>query len=43
MGFMTFAPVIPARGPMFGAAERAMGKAGGVAVVSETELYSGPS
>jgi hypothetical protein len=39
IGFMSFAPVVRARGPMFGAAARA--EAGHLtdAVVSETELY----
>jgi Domain of unknown function (DUF4188) len=39
IGFLRFAPVIAARGPMFGAANRA-GKAGGSApVLSEQDLY----
>jgi hypothetical protein len=41
LGFMTFAPVIPARGAMFGAAERAGGRVAGGAVVGENELYVG--
>jgi hypothetical protein len=41
LGFMMFAPVIPARGKMFGAAERAVGKASGDAVIAENELYGG--
>jgi hypothetical protein len=43
IGFMTFAPVIPARGAMFGAVERAVGRIGGPAVVSEDEFYQHPS
>jgi Domain of unknown function (DUF4188) len=39
VGFMTFAPVIPARGSMFGASHRAGQKPAAEAVVSETELY----
>jgi hypothetical protein len=39
VGFMRFAPVYPARGPMFGAAHRAHRKYGGDPVVSENELY----
>jgi len=41
IGLMQFAPVIPARGPMFGAAGRAQGPeaAAGEPVVSESELY----
>ena len=39
IGMMKFAPLVTARGAMFGAAHRA-GKSGGAeAVVSETELY----
>jgi len=39
IGFMSFAPVVRARGPMFGAAARAE-KAGSTdPVVSEAELY----
>jgi len=40
IGFMKFAPVTPARGPMFGAARRAGGNPSADAVVSEKELYS---
>jgi Domain of unknown function (DUF4188) len=40
IGFMKFAPVTPARGPMFGAARRAGANPSAEAVVSEKELYS---
>jgi len=40
IGFMTFAPVVPARGPMFGAAARGGLGYGGAAVISEQELYT---
>jgi len=43
IGFMTFAPVIPARGAMFGASERAGGKASAEAVIGEKELYENRS
>jgi hypothetical protein len=39
IGFLRFAPIKPARGAMFGAAQRAAKQAGGEAVVSEEELY----
>ena len=39
VGFMKFAPVVPARGPMFGAAARGGKQFAGQAVVSESELY----
>src|SRR5437879_11044342 len=39
VGFMKFAPVVPARGPMFGAAARGGKEFAGQAVVSESELY----
>jgi hypothetical protein len=39
IGFMHFAPMKQARGPMFGAAHRASQKHDGEAVISETELY----
>jgi hypothetical protein len=39
IGFMTFAPVVPARGPMFGAAIRARKSSATEPVLSETELY----
>lgn len=42
IGLMAFAPVIPARGPMFGAAARAEQRSGEPPVVSETELYGEP-
>jgi Domain of unknown function (DUF4188) len=38
-GFMRFAPVVMARGPMFGAARRAAGQQGAAPVVAEEELY----
>jgi len=39
LGFMAFAPVVPARGPMFGSAARSRSKFTGEPVVSEKELY----
>ena len=39
IGFAAFAPVIPARGPMFGAAARATKEFAGEAVISEKDLY----
>ncbi|HEY3973656.1 MAG TPA: DUF4188 domain-containing protein [Candidatus Sulfotelmatobacter sp.] len=39
IGFMKFAPVGMARGPMFGAAARAHSAGGGEPVLSESELY----
>lgn len=39
LGFMRFAPVVPARGPMFGAAHRAAKPHNAPDVVSENELY----
>lgn len=39
IGFMSFAPVVPARGPMFGAAARSGREFGGTPVMSEEELY----
>lgn len=39
IGFMTFAPLVLARGPMFGAAARAEKGATTNSVVSEAELY----
>ncbi|HTV66873.1 MAG TPA: DUF4188 domain-containing protein [Bryocella sp.] len=39
IGFMKFAPVLTARGPMFGASARAHQAGGGEPVLSETELY----
>lgn len=38
-GFAAFAPVVLARGPMFGAAKRAGKDSAGPAVLSEEELY----
>ena len=39
IGFMRFAPVVPARGPMFSAAHRAAKHDPGAPAVSEEELY----
>jgi hypothetical protein len=39
VGFMRFAPVVAARGPMFGASHRAQGRAAAEPVMSEQELY----
>ncbi|HZQ71202.1 MAG TPA: DUF4188 domain-containing protein [Terriglobales bacterium] len=39
VGFSSFAPVVPARGPMFGAAARSGKNFGGAPVLSEQELY----
>jgi hypothetical protein len=39
IGFMTFAPVVPARGPMFGASARGGKEFVSPPVLSETELY----
>lgn len=39
IGFMTFAPLVPARGPMFGAAHRAQNEKHLPSVLSETDLY----
>jgi hypothetical protein len=39
IGFMTFAPVVPARGPMFGAAARGGKQFTEPPVLSEDELY----
>jgi len=36
---MKFAPIVPARGPMFGAAHRAGKAPAAEAVVTESELY----
>ena len=41
IGLMTFAPVAPARGPMFGAAARAEKQFAERPVLSEEELYGG--
>jgi Domain of unknown function (DUF4188) len=40
IGFASFAPLIPARGPMFGAASRAGHTAAQQPILSEVELYS---
>jgi hypothetical protein len=39
IGFASFAPVVPARGPMFGAVDRAGKGLSAEPVISETELY----
>jgi hypothetical protein len=39
IGFMRFAPVVPARGPMFGASARSHQAGGGEPVLSESDLY----
>jgi Domain of unknown function (DUF4188) len=41
IGFASFAPLIPARGPMFGAASRTGHTSAQQPVLSEVELYSG--
>lgn len=43
IGFMCFAPVLPARAGMFGAAGRGGQAPAGDPVLSERELYDGPS
>ncbi len=43
IGFMTFAPIVPARGPMFGAAARGGQQSAGQPALSETELYDEPA
>jgi hypothetical protein len=42
IGFMGFAPIVPARGPMFGAAARAGTHFAAKPVLSEEELYEDP-
>ena len=42
IGLMAFAPVVPARGPMFGAAARAKKEFAERPVLSEEELYGEP-
>lgn len=39
IGFMTFAPVVPARGPMFGAAGRSGKESASPPILTEKELY----
>ena len=39
IGFLSFAPIVPARGPMFGAATRAAKPHSDIPVLSEEELY----
>ncbi|HLJ76956.1 MAG TPA: DUF4188 domain-containing protein [Acidobacteriaceae bacterium] len=41
IGFMAFAPVVPARGAMFGAAHRAQREGADEPVLSEKDLYGG--
>jgi hypothetical protein len=41
IGIMGFAPIVPARGPMFGAAARGGKQFEGQTVVPEEELYGG--
>ena len=43
IGFMAFAPVVPARGPMFGSAARGGKAFAGQPVVSEQDLYGKPA
>lgn len=43
IGFMRFAPVVPARGAMFGAAARGGQPLAHAPIVSERELYEGPA
>jgi Domain of unknown function (DUF4188) len=43
IGMMGFAPVLPARGPMFGASARSGRPGGGQAVLSEEQLYNSPA
>jgi Domain of unknown function (DUF4188) len=43
IGLLAFAPGLPARGPMFGAAARAEKEFAGRPVLSEGELYGGPA
>ena len=40
VGFMKFAPVVPARGPMFGAAHRARAENAITPVIAESDLYA---
>ena len=40
VGFMRFAPVVPARGPMFSATHRATNQPSAPPVVSESDLYA---
>jgi hypothetical protein len=42
IGFSAFAPVVPARGPMFGAASRTATSSTQTPVLSEDELYTKP-
>jgi hypothetical protein len=43
IGFMTFAPMVPARGPMFGAAVRGGNTSATQPVTTEKELYDEPA
>ena len=40
IGFLRFAPIVEARGPMFSAAHRASAGDGGAPVVAESDLYA---
>jgi len=40
IGFLRFAPIVEARGPMFSAAHRASAENGGAPVVAESDLYA---
>lgn len=40
IGFMRFAPVVPAKGPMFGAAHRTKGGRSIAPVIAESDLYA---
>lgn len=42
LGFSAFAPLVPARGPMFGAASRSGASSTQTPVLSEDELYTKP-
>jgi hypothetical protein len=42
IGFMGFAPVLPARGPMFGASARIGKELAAPPVLSEKDLYDEP-
>jgi hypothetical protein len=39
IGFMSFAPIVPARGPMFTAAHRSARTSTSAPVIAEDELY----
>jgi hypothetical protein len=42
VGFLNFAPVVPARGPMFGTAARGEEQSASQPVLSKKELYGDP-